>query len=433
MKKLLLTIITTLPLLFSGNIEASVKTLDTAALNNAAITGISTKNYDEFKKGVMPLIRVMGTKRIIGMGEGTHGTAEFYKVRFWLSRILIENYGFTRIALENDWSDCRLLNTELNGSTNLDSLMTKRLLSIWQNQETKEMLTWVKTYNKTHKHPVTIDGLDYVFLNVDNELITRLIGKQMPAAWTDSLQVIAKACAFQDAVWGRMNHPKQKQLDGKAMNKSSALAYLTAVWLSSQVMASNLDAKVKADVYMALENVKEGFAPFYADAFKKPEATRDSLMAYNAKLILQGNNDKMIIWAHNAHMAKTGIYNNEVGGTGGYISKMFPGQYMVVGTSTATGTFAATKERYDSYTNPMAAYPLDTLVKTSWETCFIKTGKPALYVMTADFNPGRFVKPLRFIGYGPQSGPDSNDNINLSDHFDALIFINDTHAATPLK
>ncbi|MES2276239.1 MAG: erythromycin esterase family protein [Bacteroidota bacterium] len=433
MKKLLFTIITGLQLLFAAHNQAQARAADKDSLNNAALNAISTESYASFKKGIKPLIGLMGAQRVVGMGEGTHGTAEFYKVRFWLSRILIEDYGFTHIALENDWSDCWLLNSRLNSDANLDTLMRKRLLSIWQNEETKAMLTWVRAYNKAHKQQVVIDGLDYVFLSADTELIGQLLGARAPAGWRDSLQVIAKAAALQDAVWERMNHPEKPAMDGKAMDKSSAAAYRTADWLSRQVAASALPLNRKADLHMALENVKEGFAPFYDQVTKATEASRDSLMAYNTGLILKGNNDKMIIWAHNAHMAKKGIYNNEVGGTGGYILKMFPGKYMALGTATATGTFAATKESRDSYTNPMAAYPLEAPVKSSWEAYFSGFSKPALYVLPAALNTARVVKPLRFIGYGPQSGPDTNDSTNLSDLFDAFIFIRDTHAATRLR
>jgi len=433
MKKLLIVIVTSLQLLFAGYAMAANHVLDTAALNSNALKGISITSYAEFKKDVKPLIKQMGTQRIIGMGEGTHGTAEFYKVRFWLSRILVEDYGFDHIALENDWSDCWLLNNQLNTNISLDTLMKKRLLKIWQNQETKEMLTWVRTYNKSHRHPVVMDGLDYVYLNADTEVINQLLGKDVPATWNDSLQVINKAAAFQDAVWEESNHPKKNGLDGRLMDKSSAAAYNTADWLGHQIAGSALAPNLKEALHIAVENVKEGFAPFYAMATKQPDATRDSLMAYNAGLILKGKAGKMIIWAHNAHLAKKGIYNNEVGGTGGYLLKMFPGKYMVLGTSTAEGTFAATKEMRDTYTNPMAAYPLEVPIKTSWETYFSASGKPALYVMPMALNPGNFNKPLRFIGYGPQSGPGTNDTTNLSDLFDAFIFIKNTNAATPLQ
>jgi erythromycin esterase len=156
-------------------------------------------------------------------------------------------------------------------------------------------------------------------------------------------------------------------------------------------------------------------------------------MAYNAKLILHDNDGKMIIWAHDAHVAKKGIYNNEVGGTGGYISRMFPGEYFVLGTGTATGTFAATKEGRDTYTNPMSAYPLAIPAKNSWENYFNQILMPSFYCYPAEFNPGNAHKPLRFIGYGPDSSPATSDQTNLSDLFDAFIFIKNTHAATPLK
>src|SRR4051794_35158210 len=46
-----------------------------------------------------------GTCRLVLLGEASHGTSEFYRARAVISRRLIEEHGFTIIAIEADWSD----------------------------------------------------------------------------------------------------------------------------------------------------------------------------------------------------------------------------------------------------------------------------------------------------------------------------------------
>lgn len=383
-----------------------------------------------FVKSAQPLVEKMAEKRIVALGEGTHGTAEFYKLRYWITRELIEKKGFTRIAFENDLSDGLMLNQELNSQADLNALMKKRLLRIWQNEETKELLTWVRSYNQTHQKKVVIDGIDYVYNNVDIEALQKILAKQ--PEFLIEVNRLKIPASLQDATWEAMND-KNSKIDFAAMSNSSSKGYLLADSLDQKIQQSKLPEKLKSVSHLILLNIKQAFSPFYYNAIKKAEPSRDVNMAANVAEILKDNRDKMIIWAHNAHVAKTGVYDNAVGGMGGEIAKLFPNQYFVVGTGTATGTFAATEQSRDTYTNLMKAYPLEKTIAESWETQFLALNKPAFYIFPTQYNSKNETKPLRFIGYGPKSDPSTNDKTNISQHFDSFLFVGNTHAATPLK
>ena len=47
--------------------------------------------------------------RVVLLGEASHGTSEFYRARAAISRHLIENHGFTIVAVEGDWPDAATL------------------------------------------------------------------------------------------------------------------------------------------------------------------------------------------------------------------------------------------------------------------------------------------------------------------------------------
>ena len=42
-------------------------------------------------------------KKVVMVGEATHGTAEFYRIRAELSEILIREHGFSFVAVEGDY------------------------------------------------------------------------------------------------------------------------------------------------------------------------------------------------------------------------------------------------------------------------------------------------------------------------------------------
>jgi hypothetical protein len=56
-----------------------------------------------------------------------------------------------------------------------------------------------------------------------------------------------------------------------------------------------------------------------------------------------------------------------------------------------------------------------------------------VYFDPAAFNSEKLIKPLRFIGFSPKSGPSTFDKTNINDLFDGFIFIKDSSAATPLN
>ena len=52
-----------------------------------------------------PLFDRFADARVVLLGEATHGTSEFYRARAAITRRLIEQHGFTIVAVEADWPD----------------------------------------------------------------------------------------------------------------------------------------------------------------------------------------------------------------------------------------------------------------------------------------------------------------------------------------
>lgn len=57
-----------------------------------------------------PLLERIGEARYVLLGEASHGTAEYYTWRTRISRRLVEEKGFSFIAVEGDWPDCYRVN-----------------------------------------------------------------------------------------------------------------------------------------------------------------------------------------------------------------------------------------------------------------------------------------------------------------------------------
>src|SRR3712207_3603955 len=62
-----------------------------------------------------PLMQRIGDARLVLLGEASHGTSEYYTWRARISQRLIQEKGFSFIAVEGDWPDCYQVNRYVKG------------------------------------------------------------------------------------------------------------------------------------------------------------------------------------------------------------------------------------------------------------------------------------------------------------------------------
>ncbi|OCH96563.1 hypothetical protein OBBRIDRAFT_799798 [Obba rivulosa] len=63
-----------------------------------------------------PLLSAVGDAQVVLIGDGSHGTFEFYAHRANLTRHLIEDKGFNAVAVEADWPDAFKINRYIHAS-----------------------------------------------------------------------------------------------------------------------------------------------------------------------------------------------------------------------------------------------------------------------------------------------------------------------------
>src|SRR5262249_50575448 len=88
----------------------------------AAVPGMAARNneLDSIRYAARPLLDsprdyddlldAIGERRIVLIGEASHGTHEFYHQRAELTKRLITEKGFQAVAVEADWPDAQRVN-----------------------------------------------------------------------------------------------------------------------------------------------------------------------------------------------------------------------------------------------------------------------------------------------------------------------------------
>jgi len=101
-----------------------------------------------------PLLDSIGEARFVLLGEASHGTHEYYTWRAALSRRLIQEKGFSFIAVEGDWPDCYRVNRYVKNFPDADDTAEDALHAfarwptwMWANEEVMELTEWLRQYN----------------------------------------------------------------------------------------------------------------------------------------------------------------------------------------------------------------------------------------------------------------------------------------------
>src|SRR5258705_8841641 len=117
-----------------------------AIRENAHSTIGSRYDYDS-------LVEVAGNSRFALLGEASQGTHDFDHTRAQITQRLIEEKGYTAVAVEADWPDAYRVNRYVQGrGEDADAVEAlgsfKRFPTwMWRNTDVVEFIAWLREYN----------------------------------------------------------------------------------------------------------------------------------------------------------------------------------------------------------------------------------------------------------------------------------------------
>ncbi|MFE9612217.1 erythromycin esterase family protein [Streptomyces sp. NPDC006012] len=255
------------------------------------------------------LDRMIGGARVVGLGEATHSSHDFFAFKDRVFRHLVEERGFRTFALEGSWSTGRLLDAYvLRGEGDPRRIMSEefqRDYLWWNNTEYLRLIEWMRAYNLRHPaDPVRFMGDDTAWSGPElYDAVTDYVARTYPglsARLAALYRGLRPTVATGEYIEEYLSKPYADRRE-MAERTGRALALLRTQRPGADRAAYDLAVQNAAAV--------DRTARQYAFDFEDPAQVaasmryRDETMAANVDWWQRRTGTKVLLSAHDAHVA----------------------------------------------------------------------------------------------------------------------------------
>jgi len=250
-------------------------------------------------------------RRVIQLGESSHGVAEFNWMKVRLIKFLHEKLGFDVIAFESSLTQCDAAG-ERAAKESAEKTMQDCVFGVWHTDEVLALFDYVRK-TQASARPLRLTGFDnQSSSNSDATSIRfrRMLDILDPAAVPALLQ--------QEAMLKNIRKD----------NADDLLAYYTGLLRTLEQNRARLLEQLKDHptwVDLAIQEARSRITLVRTRSLPRPESSsvRDRAMADNLDFVLDTlyPKQKVIVWAHNAHIAYTAEPSGEFKPMGAWLAE----------------------------------------------------------------------------------------------------------------
>ena len=380
---------------------------------------------------LQPFKSMVGSARVVALGEDTHGTAEFFRMKHRLLRLLVEEMGFTDFGIEASFPDSEPINDYvLFGRGDARQVLSGQGFWTWRTEEVLAMVEWMREYNRVHGPVLSFRGFDMQHPLPSIDAVVRYLDGVDPAAAAHASELYAPYRPYADwptAAGYRLNAPADVKTQIRA--NLAEVVTLLAGQQARYVAASSPRAFADASQHARL--VVQGEALYSVDTGTGTQR-RDASMAENALWLLDqaGPQARLVLWAHNYHVQKDPTYASTMGVA---LDRQLGGQMRVAGFAFGQGACTAVGP-----SGQLGVQNVAPPIAGSYEETFSRSGRPRFLLDTRGLvggaaGPDWYLAghPHRTIGavYDPARGDVYFGGAQLARMFDVLIYFETSTAS----
>jgi protein-L-isoaspartate(D-aspartate) O-methyltransferase len=383
-------------------------------------------------------------RRVVLLGESTHGTSEFYRARAAITRRLIVEHGFTIVAVEADWPDAAVIDRYVRhrtAGTAPKSPFQRFPTWMWRNTDVDAFIEWLRAHNEklAVASRAGFYGLDLYNMRGSIAAVLEYLDRVDPEAAAVARERYGCLTPWQKepATYGRAVLTRGYRECEQAVLEQCRALLAKQLDYASQDAESFLDAAQNARLIASAERYYR--IMYYGGA--ESWNLRDTHMFETLLRLLEahGATSKAVVWAHNSHIGdarhtEMGALREELN-IGQLCREHFGTDAALIGFGTHAGTVAAAAD-WDADVEIKRVLPSH---RDSYERLCHDTGMPRFLLDLGrdEAVRRRLVPPRleRFIGviYRPDTERMSHyAEASLPQQFDAFVWFDQTTAVTPL-
>ncbi|MFD8597071.1 erythromycin esterase family protein [Kitasatospora sp. NPDC059646] len=300
-----------------------------------------------------PLGELIGDSLVVGLGEATHGSHEFFTLKHRVFRYLVTERGFTAFALEASWTAGLEIDEFLQGGDGDARRVADRAFagSPWHREEFADLIGWMRDHNRRNPgRPVHFLGADLGLPALGDRVFRKVLDAVRAARPQDEARIAdlyAPLRPLDDAI-GYLGRPLPERRANAELARR-ALASVSAVDDDRAVQ----DARVIADTFEFLS-----MDPGDPASVSAAEQLRDRAMAQNVLWWQRRTGHRILLSAHNGHAGYAStmpeLYPDP---QGAQLRRALGGRYTAIGTTFDRGSFLTTSEGAGGAWQPVSVPP----------------------------------------------------------------------------
>jgi protein-L-isoaspartate(D-aspartate) O-methyltransferase len=388
----------------------------------------------------------VGDARVVLLGEATHGTSEFYRMRARMSQELVRRKGFSIVAVEADWPDAARIDHYVRDRTvpRTDWQAFARFPTwMWRNREVHAFVDWLRAHNRglPLEQRVRFAGLDLYALYNSMAAVLQYLDEVDPPTAAVARHRYACLTPWQSdpAAYGRA-----------ALTGDYRSCEPDVVRVLDDLLRRRLELVRRDDerLFEVVQNARlvadaESYYRVMYYGAKESWNLRDRHMFACLTHLLEfhGPAAKAIVWEHNSHVGNARATEMAARGecnVGQLCRDRYGDAAYLVGFGTDHGTVAAASY----WGGPMQRKQVRPAHERSYERVCHDAGLPAFLLplrrprrskLLAELADPRLERAIGVI-YRPETELASHYfHAALPEQFDEFVWFDETKAVTPLQ
>jgi erythromycin esterase len=353
-----------------------------------------------------PLRTIVGGAAVVGLGDGTHGTHEFYTVKLRMLDFLVRELDFDVVSFEASFAVYERLNAYVHGGAGDPRGVLGEARAVgyyfWDTEEILAVVEWMRTYNahRGERRAISIAGADIWYPKPAAEAVIAYLRAVDPGA----------ASVAED--------------DYRCVLVTTGLVANACTIAGPQAAYDRLAARAgdpgsnQRAFEDALQHARVVLQSF--SAYNR----RDPNMAANVLWLREHRSQsrRVVYWAHSEHVGKTASPHVVTDPAGVVLRNALGSDYVAIGTLTGSG-------EYRTWTGATAMIrPVLAPVEGTYESYFQQGARPAILIPLRNA-PSWLAGPAQyfFAGAAPAA---PYLTASLPQKFDAVVYV---HATTPIR